>query len=493
MSTDINISISNDALLKAIQLLAAANQQALDDRIEKTKLEQAADQSAQQTTEERLSAVPDIRLVRRPAAQRLRSGSNPDLDPDLESEYNLAFLNKYSTETVLNSQTTINPGSWSYTTGRQQVTGTLTCPPDPVFSPAEGYSTSNVTVDRATGVTQGVIDNSYSEFVTQLAPALSYGNATYALPAHVQPQTNTVVPRWLLRITNFFTEFTTICGYPFKSITFSGNVVSSGPDFPRSNLYPRPLALLPLLSSTSEYIHFTVLVKERQYNLTSVAGPGPSGRPVPYYNPNLGFQESLGSGTTSRIAAKDFTESTYGYYTRFNVAERTTESRLISFDVRFNTSQIIFPDQTLSISSFVPISIKEQLAANMYTTDPRGSLTGVVAALDPDINVFSHDPSLGRVYFHGRTSDKENENRYLYSADIPLDISYVSVFGLLKAAKAKLSTLGLPPEGFFVDQNTSSDAPYPYSVFTLKQTLAPSGSGTEAPIIGIVPQLQLQL
>jgi hypothetical protein len=80
MSIQINVNISDERLLQDSKRRAAANQQALDDRTQTAKNQQAAEQAAQQATpEERPSAVPDLRLERRPSAQRKRD--QLQLDP----------------------------------------------------------------------------------------------------------------------------------------------------------------------------------------------------------------------------------------------------------------------------------------------------------------------------------------------------------------------------------------------------------------------------
>ena len=71
MSTRIDLSFTDERLLRDSKRRTAANQQALDDRTQTAKEQQAAEQAAEQATpEERPSGVPDIRLERRPSAQR---------------------------------------------------------------------------------------------------------------------------------------------------------------------------------------------------------------------------------------------------------------------------------------------------------------------------------------------------------------------------------------------------------------------------------------
>ena len=71
MSTRIDLSFTDERLLRDSKRRTAANQQALDDRTQTTKQKQLADQAAQKAApEERPGAVPDLGLKRRPAAQR---------------------------------------------------------------------------------------------------------------------------------------------------------------------------------------------------------------------------------------------------------------------------------------------------------------------------------------------------------------------------------------------------------------------------------------
>jgi hypothetical protein len=82
MSTRIDLSFTDERLLRDSKRRTAANQQALDDRTQTAKDQQAAEQAAEQATpEERPSGVPDIRLERRPSAQRRRQ--QLQLDPIL--------------------------------------------------------------------------------------------------------------------------------------------------------------------------------------------------------------------------------------------------------------------------------------------------------------------------------------------------------------------------------------------------------------------------
>lgn len=80
MSTRIDISFTDERLLRDNKRRTAANQQALDDRTQSAKEQQAAEQAATKATpEERPSGVPDLRLERRPAAQRRKKDFK--LDP----------------------------------------------------------------------------------------------------------------------------------------------------------------------------------------------------------------------------------------------------------------------------------------------------------------------------------------------------------------------------------------------------------------------------
>jgi len=78
MSTRINIRIANERLLQDSERRAAANRQALEDRTQLAKEQQAAEQAAEQAApEESPSAVPDIRLERRIGAQRRSNSTDP--------------------------------------------------------------------------------------------------------------------------------------------------------------------------------------------------------------------------------------------------------------------------------------------------------------------------------------------------------------------------------------------------------------------------------
>jgi hypothetical protein len=104
MSTRIDLSFTDERLLRDSKRRTAANQQALDDRTQTAKEQQAAEQAAEQATpEERLSGVPDLRLERRPSAQRRKKGFElfaVDYVPELEPPDGLVSPGTRETDSI---------------------------------------------------------------------------------------------------------------------------------------------------------------------------------------------------------------------------------------------------------------------------------------------------------------------------------------------------------------------------------------------------------
>jgi hypothetical protein len=177
MSTRIDLSFTDERLLRDSKRRTAANQQALDDRTQTAKDQQAAEQAAEQATpEERPSGVPDIRLERRPSAQRRKDFK---LDP---------VVIKVTQGPVLGGFTyTVSTGS------RGPVFGVtpLTEPGLPSLSegliPGHKEAFLQAWINRIAGVDQiqlepvgnpSVFSNKTSEFLIDLGPARPVPNAT---------------------------------------------------------------------------------------------------------------------------------------------------------------------------------------------------------------------------------------------------------------------------------------------------------------------------
>jgi hypothetical protein len=119
MSTRIDLSFTDERLLRDSKRRTAANQQALDDRTQTAKEQQAAEQAAEQATpEERLSGVPDLRLERRPSAQRRKKGFElfaVDYVPELEPPDGLVSPGTRETDSInwTAYTTTLQPKQWN--------------------------------------------------------------------------------------------------------------------------------------------------------------------------------------------------------------------------------------------------------------------------------------------------------------------------------------------------------------------------------------------
>ena len=178
MSTRIDLSFTDERLLRDSKRRTAANQQALDDRTQTAKEQQAAEQAAEQATpEERPSGVPDIRLERRPSAQRRKKDFK--LDP---------VIIKVTQGPILGGFTyTVSTGSKGTIFG---VTP-LTEPGLPSLSqgliPGHEEAFRQAWINRITGVDQiqlepvgnpSVFSNKTSEFLIDFGPARPVADAT---------------------------------------------------------------------------------------------------------------------------------------------------------------------------------------------------------------------------------------------------------------------------------------------------------------------------
>ena len=463
MSTKINVIVGDQRLLQDNKTRAAANQQALDSRTQQQQLEQQAANAVEEASpEERPSDVPSPLLPRRPAAQRRRG-----------DKYNLAILGNLRPSVVLNSLEVFNPGSWPYTYQRFYV-GTperISCPAEAPPSPnVDPYTLTNEVQERAVASTAGITDNYHTDFTFQFAPTLSYLSVVQALPPYTQTQTAEQLSRWLLLIRNFITEFTTICGFPFRSTTFSGFVDSVGFPFPRQNVYSRFRADLQRVTTTPDYVYFSALLRTQRYDLAEQLGGSYS---------IIGFNAS---NETRTVTTRNFNAVEYGYYVRFNPRTGIAESRLTPLETRFLTSS---PSRFVGEPGlFIPAALQNLYVSNFYADDPRRILyqnaTNLTAALDPDVSNFGYNPKTGAVYFYGTTVPGSSTNTFIYSGKVTTNKPYAEVIPLLKTAKGELALLSEAPRVL--------QSGFPPIDFKLRQTLPFTQDAST--ILGIVPQKQ---
>jgi hypothetical protein len=463
MSTQINVTISDQHLLQDSKRRAAANQQALDSRTQQQQLEQQAANAIEEASpEERPSDVPSPLLARRPAAQR-RKGD----------KYNLAILGNLRPSVVINSLEVFNPGSWPYTYQRFYVGAPerISCPAEAPPSPNDfPYTLTNEVQERAIASTAGITDNYHTDFTFHFSPTLVYLTVVQALPPYIQTQTTEQLSRWLLSIRNFITEFTTVCGSPFRATTFSGFVDSAGFTFPRQNVYSRFRVDLQRVTTTPDYVYFSALLRTQRYDLAEQVGGSYS---------TIGFNAS---NETRTVTTRNFTSVAYGYYVRFNTRTGIAEPRLTPLETSFLTS---LPSPSVrQPTDFIPAALQNLYVSNFYADDPRRILyqnaTNLIAALDPDVSNFGYNPKNGAVYFYGTTVPGSSTDIFIYSGKVTTNKPYAEVVPLLKTAKAKLALLSEAPRVL--------QSGFPPIDFKLRQTLPFTQDAST--IIGIVPQKQ---
>ena len=418
MSTNINVSINNDALIKEIQRRAAANQQALNDRSENAKLEQAAEQSAQQTAEERPSAVPDIRLERRPAAQHRKYDSgpdpNPDPDPDSDLEFSIVSVLEAKIKTVPNSSVSITEPPWQYT------------------------QRSTINEAGETVFTLGAADNSYDEFSLQFAPVLTYTGTSVSLQAFTQNNTASFIKRWITEITAFIDPLT---------------VVSTGPPFPRQTVAsPNLAASRRVLSVTPTDMFFSCLILQRISNTSTIVEASPA---------DPSFRRKL-------ACIQNFTANNIGYYTKFNFETKTLYQRQVVVESKFLSS---LPSTVFDYSFSTSPSTLAAYIENFYDGDPRKDLfaqsdKSYSMALDWNINSFAYSPELGVAYFYGPVNNASTlKLRYVYRTVIEKFLPYQSVYYALLEGKNLLAVQTTPPPKIFGTANNT--------VFTLVFNFTP--------------------
>jgi len=178
MSTRIDLSFTDERLLRDSKRRTAANQQALDDRTQTAKDQQAAEQAAEQATpEERPSGVPDLRLERRPSAQRRKKDFK--LDPVIIKVTQGPVLGGFTYTVLTGSKGTIfgvtpltEPGLPSLSQG---------------LIPGHEEAFLQAWINRIAGVDQiqlepvgnpSVFSNKTSESLIDLGPARPVPNAT---------------------------------------------------------------------------------------------------------------------------------------------------------------------------------------------------------------------------------------------------------------------------------------------------------------------------
>jgi hypothetical protein len=337
--------------------------------------------------------------------------------------------------------------------------------------------------------------NNYADISVRFAPTLSFLNSSYSLPKRTLDKVNTTGFIWLSEVTKFIVVYFTKCGFPFSEDIFRGDVVTSGPNFPRQSLTSNLIADLQLVSSTSNYIYFNVLLRHDEYTLKEV--PGITSFIV------SGIDELKNPRFT---IANDRTAVAIGYYVRFNVKNFTIESKFVTLQNQFFAASGFPRTTSRSIasppSSFVSLALREAFAANFYPDDPRSSLRALDLAqsLDYDINHFSYDPNTGAAYFYGQhtvvfidgSPNQLSPDAFVYFTRFDKGTPYGEVVSVLKKAKLALRSLTTAP-GVLVDNSFTQ-------TFTRKQFIPLGGVKVESPprnfiftsdiseILAIVPQ-----
>jgi hypothetical protein len=463
MSTEINITIGDQRLLQESKTRAAANQQSLDFRLEEQQLaEQLTEAIDEATPEDPRSDAFSLQLDRRPAAQRRRKE---------DDKFQIARLGNLFPRPVPNSAQSFFPGIWFFTTTLFRTEGTLSCPAEPPPSPnTDPYTLTNEIQDfTERGRNVNGQDNFYSDLSVRFAPSLSYLGNSYSLPERTLDKVNTTFFGWVSRVTILCTTFFTKCGFPFRVITFDGDVVSNGPTFPRQSINSNLVATLQLVSSTSTYLYFSTLLRHREYNVVEV-----------------------GDRTRAK-KVKDYTDTVQGYYVRFNTKNFTIERKIATLSSQFTTASS-FREIADPPSSFVSLALREAFASNFYPDDPRTSLRALDLAqsLDFDINHFSYDPNTGAAYFYGQhtvvfidgSPNQLSPDAFVYFTRFDKGTPYGEVVGVLKKAKLVLRSLTTAP-AVLTDNSFNQ-------TFTRKQSIFLGGVKVESPfpseILAIVPQ-----
>jgi hypothetical protein len=477
MSTNINVTIGDARLLQQARERAAANQQALVARQE-TQTESAALQEALERAvlaeDPSNSVVTD--LLRRPAAQRRKKETQEENDPDNpfsdSVNYNLLFVNKIQPETVLNSLQIFDPGPWSYTTSSFRIGDPISCPAEPPPSPnTSPYTLQNEISERVQRLTDGAADNYHTDFSQIFRPNLRYLGLEYPLSSHLQDQTADSLSIWYVLISRFIEEYTTVCGFPFRNTTFSGRVDSVGPPFPRQTINSRFGVFLQSITTTSQYVYFSALIRERRYDLTTTT-----------------------SGISSEdrfVVTRNFTATDYGYYLRFDVKTRSNTLVKIPLAVNFLTSE---PTRFFSQpSSFISLSLRQSYAANLLPDDPRKSLyqntTDPTAALDKVINEFGYDPETGAIHFYETVAIGPVGDLFFYSGSTLPNVAFSSVVLIVKAAKTEVLGSGTPPRDSITISSPISGLPS--ITFTFKHSITAADlSKINSDILAVVPRAQ---
>jgi len=489
MSTEINITIGDRRLLQESKTRAAANQQSLDSRLEEQQLtEQLTEAVDEATPEDPRSDAFSLQLDRRPAAQRRRKE---------DDKFQIARLGNLFPRPVPNSEQSFFPGTWFYASSVYTGGGFISCPAEPPPSPNDRpYTLTNHSADfTERGINVNSEYNNYADISVRFAPTLSFLNSSYSLPERILNRVNTRSFIWLSEVTKFIVVYFTKCGFPFSEDIFRGDVVSSGPNFPRQSLTSNLIADFQLVSSTSTYIYFSALLRHNEYTLKEVLGPT--------FFIVSGIDELK---SPQFVVANDRTAVAIGYYVRFNVKNFTVERKFVTLQNQFFPASvtggfsrsIAFPP-----SSFVSSALREAFAANFYPDDPRSSLraSNLEQALDYDINHFSYDPNTGAAYFYGQhtvvfidgSPNQLSPDAFVYFTRFDKGTPYGEVVGVLKKAKLVLRSLTTAP-AVLTDNSFNQ-------TFTRKQFIALGGVKVESPprnfiftsdisqILAIVPQV----
>jgi hypothetical protein len=484
MSTKINVIVGDQRLLQDNKTRAAANQQALDSRTQQQQLEQQATNAVEEgAADEVRSGAPTLVTVRRPAAQRRKTGVLPTYTRFSVS--NLSPVKLPQTSQFFST-------TWQYTSPIPGATISETCD-----NPTLGQFTASYIQVETQQLPTRADNNVYADITTRFQPTLNFstpyslGFFDQALTVD-QPFSGLSSYAWLVALyinyrQDLYTCQTVLDGQAAGtgiSKVFDIPLVSFNPNpFPRAAVYADMRVLTPVVTSNANAVFVSCCIKQKLYQPAAFRDFFPSGYP-----------DILGVFVTGKAADwvgfRRALDTVYGYYSRYDRRTKTIQSKtLLLTDGQVTTEDTVRNPSINTVvrpaDSFLLDSTRQLFITNMYQDDPRKNVYNTTSslntALDVGRNRIAYDNTTGFAYFFTTNKNTGSNTNYLYRGRFTPNSDYNAVYTSLTGASAQVFNAAQPPQEF-----TRPFAPNPEQIidYALVETFT---GNTSNPLMGIAP------
>jgi len=482
MSTKINVIVGDQRLLQDNKTRAAANQQALDSRTQQQQLEQQATNATEKaSSDEFRSGAPTFVTVRRPAAQRRKTGVLPTY-----TRFSIADLTPIEVPGTRQSFST----TWQYTSPIVGATFTENCD-----NPILGQFTASYVQIETQQLSTRLQDNIYADTTTRFQPALNF-NVVYTLGSFDQATTiyrplfssyTWLAALYITYVQTVYTCQTVLDGQAAGtgiSTAFFVPLFSFNPTaFPRTIVYSEMTVLTPVLTSSADAVFVSCFVKQKLHEFNKFIGSFPLGYPA---TPGV----SVDSRGADWIGVNPASDTVYGYYSRYDRKTKTTTTKTVLLRqgqvTPFSTIRNINIDKAIvPPNSFLFDDTRQLFITNMYQDDPRKSVYNTTSslniALDVNRNRIAYDTTTGFAYFFTTNKNTGSTTNYLYRGRFTPNSDYNAVYTNLTGASAQVFNDAQPPQEF-----TRPFAPNPEQIidYALVETFT---GNTLDPLMGIAP------